>query len=157
MPSFKNLADLNKYINTKLIQSMDKVGETAKQHMYDYVKKEMESRPEDKLVYERTWEYLNSISRTKATYVYGAIVVFIEYNTDKIHPYITTDGTFNQHADLWNEDTSDFIPLWLEFGTDNDIHSHKPVGGLIDLEKWVKLNFKKELMNELRKLGIQTK
>jgi hypothetical protein len=53
------------------------------------------------------------------------------------------------------------IPLWMETGvsyiTSNGYRSHKPVGGIIDLEKWVKLNFKKELIKELKKKGIACK
>ena len=41
MPLFNNLDELSNYINKRLLQAMNVVGITAKQHMYDYVKKEM--------------------------------------------------------------------------------------------------------------------
>ena len=162
MPTFRNLNDYFKYVNNGLIKAMNVVGGKAKQHMYDYVKKEMESRPENEDVYKRTWEYLNSISRIDATLAPdGSIETMIYYNTDLINPHITTDGTLYQHMDDWGNDVSDMIPLFMETGesylTSNGTRHHKPVGGIIDLEKWAKSNFKKELINELKKLGIQTK
>ncbi len=162
MPTFRKLSDYYKYITNELIKVMDIVGEKARNHMYDYVKKEMESRPENEDVYKRTWEYLNSIDRISATLAPdGSIETMIYYNTDLIEPHITTDGTLYAHADDWGRDVSDMIPLWMETGvsyiTSNGYRSHKPVGGIIDLEKWVKLNFKKELIKELKKKGIACK
>lgn len=162
MPTFRNLNDYFNYVNNRLIKAMNNVGETAKQHMYDYVKNEMESRPENEDVYKRTWEYLNSISRIEATLAPdGSIETMIYYNTDLIEPHITTDGTLYAHMDDWGRDVSDMIPLWMETGesylTSNGTRHHKPVGGIIDLEKWVKLNFKRELKKELNKLKITCK
>jgi len=156
--NFKSITELNNYLNQKLIQAMDKVGKTAKQHMFDYVKEEMENRPEDKEVYERTWEYLNSIDKTIAEFKNGVIEVMIYYNTDKINPYIITEKFFNAHMSLDEIDYSNLIPLWMEKGTEgNPYHNQEPVGGFIDLRKWVESNFRNELKKELKKLGIATK
>lgn len=161
MPSFKNIKELEKYLNKKLQQAMDEVGETAWKHMYDYVADEMDSRPENEEVYKRTWEYLNSIDKTTPEIKNGTVTVKIFYNTDKIDPYIYVNKPFNAHADFDMVDVSSAIPLWMDYGNydrttglPNKIHEHEPVGGIINLEDWVKKNFVTELKRELIRLGI---
>lgn len=162
--SFKSIKELTDYLNEKIRQAMDEVGETAWRHMYDYVADEMNSRPENEDVYKRTWEYLNSIDKITAEIKNGEVVVEIFYNTDKIDPYIYLNKPFNAHADLSMNDVSSAIPLWMDYGNynrstglPNRIHEHEPVGGIINLKEWVEKNLRKELKVELRKQGIQTK
>lgn len=156
---FRTIKEITDYLDKEIKKAMDKVGQDAWQHMYDYVEEEMNSRPESE-VYRRTGEYLNSISKTKAELINGNIEVKIYYNTDLIKPHITHDGTLYQHADDWGRDVSQFIPLWMETGTEyltsDGFRSHEPVGGIINLEDWVKKNIKLRLKLELKQVGINT-
>lgn len=158
----RNKKELQNYLNNKLIQAMDRVGETALQHMKTFVDKQMQERvSEQSGLYDRTYEYLQSIEKINAKLdkITGVISVVIYYNTDNIHPYIIlpTDGLWNKHADFDGNSIAEFIPLWLEEGTNNPYYSHKPVGGIINLKEWVEDNFRYELKKELNKLGIKTK
>jgi len=165
--NFKSMKELTDYLNNCLVKAMDGVGEKALKHMKDYVKKEFEkTQPE---IYERTYEYLNSIDRFEAwIHSDGSIRTEIYYNADLINPYLASEdfgrGTeyassqdWNWHMSFDKEDVTEFIPLWLDYGTSNPYYSHNGIGGIIDLRKWVQNNFRRQLQIELRKQGIQTK
>ena len=165
--NFKSIKELTDYLNEKLVKAMDGVGEKALKHMKNYVKKEFEkTQPK---VYERTYEYLESIDRFEAwIHSDGSIRTEIYYNADLINPYLASEdfgrGTeyasgqnWNWHMSFEKESVSEFIPLWLDYGTSNPYYSHKGIGGIIDLRKWVQDNFRRQLQIELRKQGIQTK
>ena len=164
--NFKSIKELTDYLNNCLVKAMDGVGEKALKHMKNYVKKEFEKV--EPSIYERTYEYLNSIDRFEAwIHSDGSIRTEIYYNADLINPYLASNdfgrGTeyasgqnWNWHASFDNEDMSEYIPLFLEYGTNNPYYSHDGIGGIIDLRKWVQVNLKKQLAIELRKQGIKT-
>lgn len=170
--NFNSLKELQDYLNKKLIIAMENVGETALKHMKNYVKGKLEENEPE--VYERTWEYLESIDRIKAhSKSDGSIETIIYYNTDKIHPYLPS-GVFNDwtgyemssnqnwgwHTDIYGNDKSSVIPLWMEIGTEDrngNFYPREGIGGIIDLKKWVEKNFRNELKRELNRLGISTK
>jgi hypothetical protein len=162
MPSFRNIKELKNHLNTILINAMDKVGDTALEHMKKHVSDKMQDRVSNQSgLYDRTYEYLLSIEKIKAHLTLsGAVEVIIHYNTDGINPYIimNSSGLWNKHADFNGNDVSSLIPLFLEEGTPNNpYYEHEPVGGIANLEEWAKKYFKSELKKELKKLGINTK
>lgn len=170
--NFKSIQELTDYLNQKLLKAMDGVGEKALKHMYNYIKSKLEET--EPKVYERTWEYLNSIDRIKAHMNSdGSIETIIYYNTDKITPYLPS-GVFNdwtgyemdskmtwgQHTDIYGNDKSTVIPMWMELGTDpvnGNFYPREGLHGIVNLKQWVEDNFRKQLAIELRKQGIQTK
>lgn len=170
--NFKSLKELKNYLNEQLIIAMDNVGEKAKQYMYDYIERKLkETEPK---VYERTWEYLNSIDRIKAHMNSdGSIETIIYYNTDKIIPYLPS-GVFNnwtgyemdskmswgQHTDIYGNSVAEILPLWMEEGTrdiNGNFYPRDGLHGIVNLKEWVERNFRNELKKELNKLGIPTK
>lgn len=163
MPIVRSKKELQDYLNEKLIKAMNKVGDTALQHMKTFVDKQMQDRVSDQSgLYDRTYEYLKSIEKINAKLdkLTGVVRVVIHYNTDKISPYIIMDetGLWNKHADMDGKSVSNLIPLFLEFGTENNpYYEHTPVGGIANLEDWAKDYFKNELVKELKRLGIKTK
>jgi len=163
MPIFvRNKKELQAYLNDKLIKAMDRVGNTALQHMKTFVDKQMQERVSNQSgLYDRTYEYLESIEKINAKLdkITGVVSLIIHYNTDNIQPYIIlpTTGLWNKHADFDGNSTANLIPLFLEEGTNNPYYSHEPVGGIINLKEWVEDNFRYELKKELNKLGIKTK
>lgn len=170
--NFKSIKELTDYLNNCLIKAMDGVGEKARQHMYDYI--EIKLKETEPKVYERTWEYLNSIDRIKAHIKPdGSIETIIYYNTDKINPYLPS-GVFNNwtgyemdvsqnwgwHTDIYGNSKVDVIPLWMELGTDpvnGNFYPREGLHGIVNLKEWVERNFRNELKKELNRLGIQTK
>lgn len=170
--NFKSIQELKDYLNERLIKAMDGVGEKALKYMYDYIKKELEKT--EPRVYERTWEYLNSIDRIKAHMNSdGSIETIIYYNTDKITPYLPksvfndwtgyemeSNMTWGQHTDIYGNSIVEVLPLWMEEGTRNingNFYPRDGLHGIVNLKEWVEKNFKKQLAIELRKQGIQTK
>ena len=163
MPIVRNKKELQNYLNEKLIIAMNRVGETALKHMKEFVDKQMQERVSYQSgLYDRTYEYLQSIEKINAKLdkLTGVVSVVIYYNTDKIHPYIIMDetGLWNKHADMDGNSVANLIPLFLEMGTENNpYYEHTPVGGIANLEDWAKDYFKDELAKELRRIGIKTK
>ena len=162
MPIVRNKKELQNFLNDKLIKAMNKVGETALDHMKKHVDKKMQERVSDQSgLYDRTYEYMLSIEKINARLKSdGVVEVIIHYNSENINPYIIMDSTglWNKHADMNGIDQSQFIALWMDEGTENNpYYEHAPVGGIANLEEWVRTDFRKELKVELNKLGIKTK
>lgn len=71
--------------------------------------------------YERTFELLNSVDISDVTMGTKHARFEVYMNTDKINPY--GGKSWNQHmsTDGHNMDASDYIPLWVEEGTNNSL------------------------------------
>ncbi len=73
--------------------------------------------PQGDYPYQRTFELLNSvdISEVKVGSKYAEFEVYM--NTDLINAYQTSENEWNQHADVYGLDMSQYIPKWIEEGT----------------------------------------
>lgn len=74
--------------------------------------------------YERTYELLDSVTigNIKVGYKYVTFEIFMD--TSKISPY--EQNTWNAHANMgYTQDTSDYIPLWIEEGTEGSLWDRK--------------------------------
>lgn len=70
--------------------------------------------------YERTYELVDSITlgNIKVGYKYITFEVFMD--TSKINPY--EQKSWNAHANVdYTQDTSDYVPLWIEEGTEGSL------------------------------------
>ena len=67
--------------------------------------------------YDRTYNFLNcfkvkELPRSRAR-EYG-FQIYIDY--DEIQPHKGTGGKWNQHQNVWDEDVSRLIPIWMDEG-----------------------------------------
>lgn len=77
--------------------------------------------------YDRTEELKESVTvgNFKMGTKYATFEIFMD--TEKIHPYETDEGEWNQHANLdFSEDTSEYIPMWIEDGTHGSLWDWRP-------------------------------
>ena len=110
---FSNPSELEYYIKTMLRVSMDEVAiiveETIRKYLYDnfysYTPK----------VYDRTYEFFNSITRTRTVQNGNNYEVQVYFDTDKITPhYETKDDTYPKHVSINGDDVSEWIPILAE-------------------------------------------
>lgn len=70
--------------------------------------------------YERTYELARSVSLGNIKIGHKYITFEIFMDTSKINPY--EQKSWNAHANIdYTQDTSDYIPLWVEEGTEGSL------------------------------------
>jgi len=79
--------------------------------------------PHGDFPYQRTFELLNSVSVGNLKIRNKSVSFDVYMDTSKIHPYPQKIGGrgWNAHADVYFNDVSDFIPLWIEEGTEGSL------------------------------------
>lgn len=131
--TFDNLGALLKDIGENILTSnLEIIGEEIKQKLRDNVDKLWYSTFTP-YQYERTFEYINSISVSKAKRIENGYEVVIFFDTDKINPYPPpAPGKWSKHQSITNaQDVSEMIPIWIEEGQNSPIYSYagaEPVG-----------------------------
>ena len=159
MPTFRNLNDYFNYANNKLIKPiLSEIADKTLIELKNTVQEKLYDSYTPKL-YERTYELLDSISKTKVYQEDGFYKVKIFYDTDKIFPHIrSAKEGYNAHA-LWDgTDISDSIPFMVEYEypygeykTENGIHA------IDDVKDWINREFNKLFIKKLKEKGIKCK
>jgi hypothetical protein len=77
--------------------------------------------PQGEYAYDRTYELMDSV--TVGNFHLGTTHATFEIymDTDKINAYVTDRDRWNQHASVDPIDVSEYIPLWVEEGTDGSL------------------------------------
>lgn len=147
---FKNMKQLKNTVNKYIGESLNEVADICLLELRNNVKENIYSWTPSK--YKRTYEVLNSISRTKVESVSGMMTVKIYFDTQKIKPHVYGGNTWNAHADFWGNtvDGNDILN-WLENGTENEYYSHPEYGFFKETVEFIyheiNILFKKALRN----------
>ncbi len=152
---FKDLKEYYKYIESQLIKIMEEIGMETCDDLYKTVKSRIYDWTPN--MYERTGELLKSVTCTKVFKENGYLYIKIYYDTDTIHPYFTDNNLFNQHSDIYGNDVSNYIPLWIEEGTEARNGNFFPRNGIHAISEeldWFTTNFVKLFKKKLKKHGI---
>jgi len=128
MPNFYNYNSLFKYINNQLKFSIQEVGKLIKEEVKKYIQNNLYDTYTP-LYYQRTMNYLESITVSKVNSNSKGYVVEIYFDTSKIIPNYT-DTKYNQHMDVYGTPKNNYIPLWLEEGTENNNGNFFPREGI---------------------------
>lgn len=163
--TFKSVSEVKTYMNNKIIKILNEIAQGVKEELYDKVKERLYDAWTPKQ-YERTEELLESISKTEVYQEDGFYCVKIFYDTDKILSYPSLSNLtgnkneygskWGQHADFYGNDTSEYIPLWIEEGTKNNPFPRKGINAMSDEKKWIEENFNKIFRNKLKQYGINS-
>ena len=148
---FKNMKQLKNTMNTYLKKTLNEVADQCLSELRDNVKENIYSWTPSK--YKRTYDVLNSITRTNVESNSGLMTVRIYFDTNKIEPHIYSGSAWNAHADFWGNTVDGYDILnWLENGTDNEYYSHPSYSFFKDTIEWLhhEINglFKKALQNK---------
>ena len=112
---FKNLKTLNNYLNKKISIALDNVASITLEKLKENVNNSVYSWTPKQ--YERTYQLLNAISKTKPINNNGKYTVEIYFDPLKIQPILNPYG-WNAHASFkgeWtaNSTTSYTLISWL--------------------------------------------
>jgi len=125
MPVFDNLSSTGKYIEKAIIASLEHevsslVEDTLRKYLYERL---YSYSPK---VYERTYELMNSITRSKAIKTANGYEIEVYFDTDKIHGNSLT----GQHYE-YGKDISEYIPWMAEDGVIQPLTSNHR-GGFVE-------------------------
>lgn len=136
---FKNMKQVNRYLEKQAKIGLEYCAYRAETKLKELLKKRVyEFEPE---IYERTFELLNSISKSEVIKVHNSYYVEIYYDTDKIRSYPRDYPLWGQHTDFSGNDVSYWIPKFIEEGTDNKYYSHKGTNSIEDCKDWIKKEY----------------
>ena len=154
---FSNKEQLKKYLEKIAIDGLRYCAGRAEIMLKRLLKKRLYDAY-DQSMYDRTYELLNSISHSEVIKENNnSYYVEIYYDTDEIRSYPRKeDGLFSykwgQHTSFDGEDTSEWIPLWIEEGTDNQYYSHKGTHSIEDTKEWLSKEY-----NRLFRIALKQK
>lgn len=154
----RNQNDFFKYLNStikpRIKYSLQQSAEDVEQMVRDYLMETLYSTSPSE--YERTYELVNSVTHTNVEQVGDVFYVKIYYDTDKIKPHIL-EHKWNQHATFWGVDMSEYLPLWIEKGTEgNPYYQHEDYRVIETVAGWTTLITKK-IREHLKNNGLNVK
>lgn len=96
--------------------------------------------PQGESSYDRTYELMDSITVGNVSIGTKNVYFEIFMDTDKIHPYETDSGEWNQHQSMGTNsyDTSEYIPMWVEEGTEGSLWDRE--GAHYMEQSWIELS-----------------
>lgn len=155
----KTVDSLQKQLKGDIAESVqNEIAQIAIDTVQKYLLKDVYSyNPKGDFAYDRTMDLLNSVTVGEAKLGYKFARFEIYMDTDKINPYVTGSGEWNQHAshpDNKSMDVSEYIPLWVEEGTSGSLWDRE--GAHYMEQSWIELDSGKlaqEFANRLRQKG----
>jgi hypothetical protein len=151
---FNTVNDLQKHLKGDIANSvMGQVQEVATETVQRILRAEGYIG-QDPTSYDRTWELLNSVTVGNISVGTKYVTFEIFMDTDKINAYAKNDDNWNQHASVDPIDVSEYIPLWVEEGTDGSLWDRE--GSYYMKGSWNELNDGKlaqAFASELRSRG----
>ena len=157
MPDFRDFKSLEKYLQRELQNNLNEIIKEIKEDVKEYIMENLYNAY-DPNQYERSFEFLESVSVYKARQTESGISAIVYFDTDKINA-VGMSGRFNQHMSVDGKDVSDYIPQWLEEGTQarrNNIFPRDGIYSMENVKKDWELNGKhvKKLQQLFRNKGI---
>lgn len=150
MPSFDNLDDLFKYIEKDISMGIFYAGIDVRKLVRDFISNKLYNTYHP-TQYVRTYDFLNSVSIR----VIDDFSVEVYYDTSLIRPSYEGVEFWYQHMNVYPRDEnnpkrqSEYIPLWIEYGTDSKVYSRGPLLAMETI-----YNDKKTVKNILQSLKI---
>lgn len=126
MTTFKNINQLNAYLNKQLESVLLQVGQEVKKIIEGYIQDRLYDSYQP-FQYSRTYDFLNSLTVKKPYPLNGGYAVEVYFDTDKIRQAIVEDSKWNQHmsydgSDTWNGvKVNKLIPYFMEYGVEGSL------------------------------------
>lgn len=161
---FKTVSSLQQHLKSSLLKSVedrlikiciDVVQQSIQRNVYDVY------TPKGDYAYDRTFDLLSAV--TVANIVMGTkyLTFEVHMDTEKINPQIrssTDSNVWNAHASVEEMDVSEYIPLWIEEGTNGSLWdrdgAHYMESAYVDLSGG---RLAQELVVALRRQGWDVK
>lgn len=154
---FKTVSDLQGHLKHSILEAIEhRILEICVNTVRDYLMENVywKYNPQGEYAYDRTFELLDAV--TVGNFNVGTKFATFEVFMDssKITANVTEDGKWNQHASFDPADVSEYIPLWIEEGTEGSLWDRDGAHYMYD--SWVDLSggrLAQELENALRSEG----
>ncbi|MGL6175130.1 MAG: hypothetical protein ACRC1P_11045 [Cellulosilyticaceae bacterium] len=153
--TFKSIGELNAYVEIKLKSIMKQILKECKQELYDTIEYNLYGMYPNS-DYDNTMQFLNAVD-SNFNIVNDIISVECFVNPDKMKLGIDPKSGWGIHQDNKKNDVREYLPLWLEEGT--DLPSLFPRHGanfIGETRKFYEHNFKDILKRKLELRGINT-
>ncbi|EPC8410984.1 hypothetical protein CN553_12480 [Bacillus cereus] len=165
MRKFDSVSALHAHLKRSIIDTIQNqitnicikvVQENVKKNVYDTY------MPKGEYAYDRTFELLNSVTIDNLKIGTKFATFEIIMDTDKINAY-NRNGAFggvgwNAHADVsYTEDTSEYIPMWIEEGTSGSLWDRDGAHYMEKSYHKLDADIPKELAMALRREGWDVK
>lgn len=125
----KTVSSLQAQLKGDLIESIDnKITDIAMEVVQQHLMRTVYDAytPQGQYAYDRTFELLNSVTVGNVTVGYKFIHFEIYMDSEKIGSYVKeSNAEWNQHASVDPMDVSEYIPLWVEEGTEGSLHDRE--------------------------------
>lgn len=154
MPTIRRLSELDNILKSKLERAVEQCGKIAEIKLHNMVMDRLYNSY-NPIQYDRNHNFLDSITLVPILNKNG-ITVMLHYDTDKIHASMVKDN-WNRHMDVNGNDVSEYIPMWLEFGTEGSLWDREGIYSMIEVEVYMISNYKRILYQELKKQGLNVK
>jgi hypothetical protein len=160
MPQFRNLNDLQKYMESMVVSSLQKIGLEVKDYLRvtllnDWYKSYMPSH------YDTTNMLIDSLTVSPVKKNGNAFEVEIYFNEHLITPVSSNEvGMFPSHMNITDGDSEyqgmsygELLPIWIEEGQHSSIHSYTGIHMVERTIDWIKEDrYIKTRMKELLEL-----
>lgn len=152
-----DINNLEKYLLNCLTRSVDVVAENSLKILTDYIQKNWYNSYDPKS-YKRTYDFLQSASRTETTQDgKNSVKCLIYFDRSKIKARFYGKSQLNPHASFSGSDVSEMIPAWIERGNNFIGRGYEQLGSIDNLCNYLEKNFAKMVQKELKKMGLQVK
>ncbi|KDN90469.1 hypothetical protein MF621_004143 (plasmid) [Bacillus velezensis] len=157
---FKTVSELQKNLKNDILNSIkDKISEAC----VEIVRKNINDKvyksyiPQGENSYDRTYELLDSVvvGNFKLGTKYAQFEIYMDSN--RINPYVTSEGEWNKHVSFDPIDESEMIPLWIEEGTDGSLWDRDGAHYMEESSIQLDDSLYKELARELKRNGWEVK
>lgn len=145
---------LEMYVQECLREAVDKAAEDACDYLTVYIMKHFYNTYSPTM-YERTFDFIKSVSKTDARVIRGTVSCLIYFDTEKIRPKYYGPWLPNPHMSFYGETVSESIPRWIELGNKYIIgRSGRPLGSMEATARMLEKNFHNMVAKYLRKQGL---
>ncbi|MCC3687363.1 hypothetical protein LLR47_19320 [Bacillus cereus] len=135
---FSSVSELQHHLKDSIREGIEhKLMKIVLEIVQKYVDKNVYHNPFKKegseFAYDRTMELMNSITigELKMGTKYATFEVYMD--AEKIRASETDEGYWNQHANIdYTQDTSNYIPQWIEEGTNGSLWDWQPTHYMAD-------------------------
>lgn len=152
---FDDVGSLQKQLKADIMTSIqNKLFEICEEVVHDSLLKNVYSYASSgNFPYDRTMDLFHSVTVDNLTIgtKYASFDVYMD--SSKINAHITQPWEWNQHASVEEMDVSEYIPLWVEEGTEGSLWDRE--GAHYMEQAWIKLDddLAGALARALRSLG----
>lgn len=157
MRKFKTLNEYFNYIEKQLKVCIKEIAEQYKNEFADYVFTHWYKArtPEE---YNRTFEMLDSISY-EMNFKGGKVSARLYMDTSKIHAEYDEYSLWNQHMSISQNDVSDIIPEWINYGNNkpNSAFKYKGIDYIDYMVKYANQHLLTDLAILMKLRGINIK